>query len=63
MLSWTRIWDCWVLGKESMMRSMVFTAPLVWSVAMSRWPVSAAVMAVRMVSWSRISPSKITSGA
>ena len=27
---------------------------------MTRWPVSAAVMAVRMVSWSRISPSNIT---
>ena len=62
-LSCTRIWACWAGGKESMIRSMVFTAPRVCRVAMSRWPVSAAVMAVWMVSWSRISPNKITSGA
>ena len=45
------------------MRSMVLAAPLVCSVANTRWPVSAAVMAVEMVSRSRISPTRITSGS
>ena len=39
-----------------------FAAPLVWSVAKTRWPVSAAVKASEMVSRSRISPTRITSG-
>ena len=33
------------------------------SVANTRWPVSAAVSAVEIVSWSRISPRRITSGS
>ena len=45
------------------MRSMVFAAELVCSVPNTRWPVSAAVRASRIVSRSRISPTRITSGS
>ena len=44
------------------MRSMVSTALLVWTVANTRWPVSAACIATFIVSTSRISPMRITSG-
>ena len=50
-------------GKTSMMRSMVFGAELVCSVPNTKWPVSAAEMARRMVSKSRSSPTRITSGS
>ena len=50
-------------GNTSMMRSMVLAAELVCSVPKTRWPVSAAVSASRMVSRSRISPTRITSGS
>ena len=43
--------------------STVEEAPVVCSVENRSWAISAAVMAVPMVSWSRISPSKMTSGA
>ena len=46
-----------------MMRSTVCGASWVWSVAKTRWPVSAAVRAVPIVSMSRISPTRITSGS
>ena len=46
-----------------MMRSIVLGALCVWSVAKTRWPVSAAVSAVAIVSRSRISPRRITSGS
>ncbi len=46
-----------------MMRSIVCGALWVWSVAKTRWPVSAAVSAVEIVSRSRISPTRITSGS
>ena len=46
-----------------MMRSIVCGASWVWSVAKTRWPVSAAVSAVWIVSRSRISPTRITSGS
>ena len=46
-----------------MMRSTVCGASWVWSVAKTRWPVSAAVSAVPIVSMSRISPTRITSGS
>ena len=46
-----------------MMRSIVCGASWVWSVAKTRWPVSAAVSAVPIVSLSRISPTRITSGS
>ena len=46
-------------GKTSMIRSIVFAAELVWSVANTRWPVSAAVSARRIVSRSRISPTRM----
>ena len=46
-----------------MMRSIVCAASCVCSVANTRWPVSAAVSAVEIVSRSRISPTRITSGS
>ena len=58
-----RTWACCSAGNESMMRSTVFAAPMVCSEESKRCPVSAAVIAVEMVSISRISPSMITSGA
>ena len=45
-----------------MMRSTVPAAPVVCSVENSSCAISAAVTAVPMVSWSRISPSRMTSG-
>ncbi len=50
-------------GNTSMIRSMVFAAELVCSVPNTRWPVSAAVIARRMVSRSRISPTRMMSGS
>ena len=46
-----------------MMRSMVLTALVVCRVPSTRCPVSAAVIAMEMVSASRISPTRITSGS
>ena len=46
-----------------MILSTVFVALLVCSVASTRCPVSAAVSANEMVSRSRISPTRITSGS
>ena len=46
-----------------MMRSIVCGVSWVCSVANTRWPVSAAVIAVPIVSMSRISPTRITSGS
>ena len=46
-----------------MIRSTVCAAVLVWSVDMTKCPVSAADTAVDIVSKSRISPTKITSGS
>ena len=46
-----------------MMRSTVFDASMVCSVENTRWPVSAAVSAISIVSRSRISPTRITFGA
>ncbi len=45
------------------MRSMVFAASIVCSVDSTRWPVSAASIAISIVSTSRISPMRITFGA
>ncbi|MNG11119.1 hypothetical protein D3C84_946310 [compost metagenome] len=50
-------------GNTSTTRSMVLAADVVCSVPNTRWPVSAAVNARRMVSRSRISPTRITSGS
>ena len=50
-------------GNTSTMRSMVLAADEVCSVPNTRWPVSAADSARRMVSRSRISPTRITSGS
>ena len=46
-----------------MMRSIVCGALWVCSVAKTRWPVSAAVSAVEIVSRSLISPTRMTSGS
>ena len=46
-----------------MMRCIVCRAPVVCSVDISKWPVSAALMAIPIVSRSRISPTSITSGS
>src|ERR1700676_3677880 len=46
-----------------MMRLTVLDAELVCSVAKTMWPVSAASMAAWIVSRSRISPTRITSGS
>ena len=54
---------CWWGGNAEMMREMVSVASSVCSVESTRWPVSAAVSAVSMVSESRISPTRITSGS
>ena len=53
---------CWG-GKTSMIRSTVCAVDWVCRVANTRWPVSAAVSAVEIVSRSRISPTRITSGS
>ena len=46
-----------------MMRSTVFAASIVCSVESTRWPVSAASIAISIVSTSRISPIRMTLGA
>ena len=46
-----------------MMRSIAWLALLECKVPMQRWPVSAKVIAASIVSVSRISPMRITSGA
>src|SRR6266853_5335896 len=61
--SWMRICSCWLEGKALTTRSIVLAAPVVWSVPKTRWPVSAAVMAASIVSRSRISPTRTTSGS
>src|SRR5687768_8518080 len=63
LASWTRICFYWCGGKTAMMRLMVSVASRVWSVEKTRWPVSAASSAVSMVSKSRISPTRMTSGS
>ncbi len=61
--SWRRTWFCWPPGQLSRMRSIVCAALFVWRVEKTRCPVSAAVMAVCIVSQSRISPTMMTSGS
>ena len=61
--SCVRTWSCWCGGKTSMTRSMVCARSCVCRVAKTRWPVSAAVSATEMVSRSRISPTRMTSGS
>ena len=61
--SCTRTWCCCSGGNTSTIRSTVEAVSWVCSVANTRWPVSAAVSAVEMVSRSRISPTRITSGS
>ena len=46
-----------------MIRSIVWLALLACSVPRQRWPVSAKAIACSIVSASRISPIRITSGA
>ena len=59
----TRTCACWFTGNASMTRLIVPAAPVVCSVAKTRWPVSAARIADSIVSRSRISPTSITSGS
>ena len=54
---------CWSGGNALMIRSTVEDAVVVCSVASTRWPVSAAVIASAIVSRSRISPTRMTSGS
>ena len=54
---------CWCGGYTAMMRLIVSVASSVWSVENTRWPVSAASSAVSIVSKSRISPTRMTSGS
>jgi hypothetical protein len=56
-------WLAPLLGKKLMMRSMVWLALFACSVPRHRCPVSANAIACSMVSVSRISPIRITSGA
>ena len=63
LASWVRIWVCWLDGKTSMIRLTVPWAPVVCNVPNTMWPVSAAVMAASIVSRSRNSPTRITSGS
>ncbi len=56
--SWIRICSCWLGGNTSITRSMVDGASWVCRVANTRWPVSAAVSAVEIVSRSRSSPDQ-----
>src|ERR1022692_3263966 len=49
-------------GNESRMRETDCAASLVCNVENTKWPVSAAVSTVAMVSGSRISPTRMTSG-
>ncbi len=58
-----RIWACSPAGKAPTRRLMVETQSREWRVEKTRCPVSAAMMAVRMVSRSRISPTSRTSGS
>ena len=44
-------------------RDMVEGASLVWSVERTKWPVSAALMAISAVSKSRISPTRMILGS
>ena len=48
---------------KSMRRTTVDMASLVCSVESTRWPVSAARRQVCAVSWSRTSPTRMTSGS
>ena len=55
---------CWSAASNvPTMRSTVLEASMVCRVEKTRWPVSAAVSAISIVSRSRISPTRITFGA
>ena len=58
-----RIVGCRSGGKESEILAMVEATSVVCRVESTRWPVSAAATAIRMVSGSRISPTTMMSGA
>ena len=63
LASCRRTCRCWCGGKTATIRLIVSGASSVWSVENTRWPVSAASSAVSMVSRSRISPTRMTSGS
>ena len=50
-------------GKTSIILLIVKAAEVVWRVAKTKWPVSEAVSAKRIVSRSFISPTTTTSGS
>ena len=58
-----RTWPCLSVGNALTMRSTVAAAPFVCSVPITRMPISAAVTAMLIVSWSRNSPTSTTSGS
>jgi len=58
-----RTCGCSLGANSSMRRSTVFAALGVFIVEMSRWPVSLAASAMRTVSVSRSSPTRMTSGS
>src|SRR5207245_1572770 len=58
-----RICFCWWGGNTAMMRLIVSVASSVCRVEKTRWPVSAASRPVSIVSKSRISPTRMTSGS
>ena len=61
--SWRRMPSCSPAGKTAVRRSIEPMQSPACSVAKTRCPVSAATIAVRIVSRSRASPSRITSGS
>ena len=61
--SMVRTCPCLSAGKAFTIRSTAAAAPLVCSVAITRMPISAAVIAVLIVSRSRSSPTRTTSGS
>ena len=62
LASCTRTCACWCGGNCAMIRVIVSTASSVCSAENTRWPVSDATSAVSMVSRSRSSPTRMTSG-
>src|SRR5215470_16666924 len=61
--SCARTCACWAVGNTSMIRFIVWAHELVCRVPNVRWPVSAIVSAAAIVSRSRISPTRTTSGS
>jgi hypothetical protein len=54
---------CSSTGKNESSRLMVLMASVVCTAESTRWPISAALSAMSTVSWSRSSPTRMTSGS